>query len=87
MLGKEASVLGFAQKAFSGKNVKKAKKALKAVKKGGGSADEIKAAKKSVKQAKDQRTFVRGTAAAGAGGAYIAKKKMDEEEPMVPRDY
>jgi len=86
MLNKEASILGFATKSFTGKNVKKAKKALKAAKKSG-NANDIKVGKKSVKAAKDQRAFVRGTAAVGAGGAYIGKQKMDESEPLVPKDY
>jgi len=85
MLSKKASVISYASKALSGKDVKKAVKAKKFIKKYKLSG--LKEAKKNVRRAKDARNFARGTAAAGLGGAYLATRKSGDGDSIIPKDY
>jgi hypothetical protein len=91
-----SGVVSFATKAFSGKTLKAARRFKKSVKAGSPSdASANKFAKKTVRAAKAQQNFVRGTAAAAVGGgAYIAadkqdgsKKSVKKENSIVPDDY
>lgn len=87
MYQKTAGVVSFASKAFSGSAVKKAKKYRKDIRKlHPTDKDANDFADKTVKAAKAQRTFVRGTAGAGVAGAYIANKDK-KEESLIPKDY
>jgi len=85
MLSKKASVISYASKALGGDGVKKAIKKKKFIKKHRLSG--LEEAKKNVRRAKDAQNFVRGTAAAGLGGAYLATHKSGDGDSIIPKDY
>jgi len=81
------STYSFARDAMSGKSVRQAKKLRKSLKASGANDATMKAASKSVRKSKAESTYVRGTAAAGAGGAYIATKDKKDDDSFIPKDY